>query len=91
MTNVNGSKGAGSCQPGQRSTLNDAAKIHKYCQREQSYRSSTIPGLGSDSELDGEVSSNLTFSLAPGWSFVQTEDWRKDFGGCRMGRGLWRW
>ncbi|KAF8994734.1 integral peroxisomal membrane peroxin-domain-containing protein [Cyathus striatus] len=26
----------------------------------------------------GEVSSNLTFSLAPGWSFVDTEDWRKD-------------
>ncbi|KAJ3511622.1 hypothetical protein NLJ89_g3990 [Agrocybe chaxingu] len=26
----------------------------------------------------GEVSSNLTFSLAPGWAFVETEDWRKD-------------
>ena len=23
-------------------------------------------------------SSNLTFSLAPGWAFVETEDWRKD-------------
>ncbi|KJA20142.1 hypothetical protein HYPSUDRAFT_204027 [Hypholoma sublateritium FD-334 SS-4] len=26
----------------------------------------------------GQVSSNLTFSLAPGWAFVETEDWRKD-------------
>ncbi|KAH7923836.1 hypothetical protein BV22DRAFT_1092136 [Leucogyrophana mollusca] len=26
----------------------------------------------------GEVSSNLTFSLAPGWVFVETEDWRAD-------------
>ena len=23
-------------------------------------------------------SSNLTFALAPGWAFVETEDWRKD-------------
>ncbi|KAF8965903.1 hypothetical protein BDZ97DRAFT_1658264, partial [Flammula alnicola] len=23
-------------------------------------------------------SSNLTFSLAPGWAFVESEDWRKD-------------
>ncbi|KAF9564199.1 hypothetical protein CPC08DRAFT_734571 [Agrocybe pediades] len=29
-------------------------------------------------EVNGEVSSNLTFSLAPGWRFVETEDWRKD-------------
>ena len=26
-------------------------------------------------------SSNLTFSLAPGWSFVETEDWRPDLEG----------
>ncbi|EGO19202.1 hypothetical protein SERLADRAFT_479565 [Serpula lacrymans var. lacrymans S7.9] len=26
----------------------------------------------------GEVSSNLTFSLAPGWAFIETEDWRVD-------------
>ncbi|TFK52641.1 hypothetical protein OE88DRAFT_1658011 [Heliocybe sulcata] len=26
----------------------------------------------------GDVSSNLTFSLAPGWAFVETEDWRPD-------------
>lgn len=25
-----------------------------------------------------DYSSNLTFSLAPGWAFVETEDWRKD-------------
>ncbi|EIN12918.1 hypothetical protein PUNSTDRAFT_42378 [Punctularia strigosozonata HHB-11173 SS5] len=29
----------------------------------------------------GEVSSNLTFSLAPGWTFVETEDWRPDVEG----------
>jgi len=33
-------------------------------------------------------SSNLTFSLAPGWSFVESEDWRKDvqctWSGCGM-------
>ena len=23
-------------------------------------------------------SSNLTFTLEPGWAFVETEDWRKD-------------
>ncbi|KAK0202240.1 integral peroxisomal membrane peroxin-domain-containing protein [Desarmillaria ectypa] len=28
--------------------------------------------------LGGSVSSNLTFSLEPGWHFVQTEDWRLD-------------
>ncbi|EIW81127.1 hypothetical protein CONPUDRAFT_137212 [Coniophora puteana RWD-64-598 SS2] len=27
---------------------------------------------------EGEVSSNLTFSLAPGWAFVETEGWRAD-------------
>jgi hypothetical protein len=27
-----------------------------------------------------KYSSNLTFSLAPGWAFVETEDWRKDLG-----------
>ncbi|TFK26833.1 hypothetical protein FA15DRAFT_666970 [Coprinopsis marcescibilis] len=32
---------------------------------------------GSGIEEGGEVS-NLTFSLAPGWAFVETEDWRKD-------------
>ncbi|THH28224.1 hypothetical protein EUX98_g5973 [Antrodiella citrinella] len=29
----------------------------------------------------GDVSSNLTFSLAPGWLFVETEDWRPDLEG----------
>ncbi|PPQ82009.1 hypothetical protein CVT25_014661 [Psilocybe cyanescens] len=33
---------------------------------------------GSGVEVGGEVSSNLTFSLAPGWRFVESEDWRKD-------------
>ncbi|KAK0457485.1 integral peroxisomal membrane peroxin-domain-containing protein [Desarmillaria tabescens] len=28
--------------------------------------------------LSGSVSSNLTFTLEPGWYFVQTEDWRLD-------------
>ncbi|KAF8177855.1 integral peroxisomal membrane peroxin-domain-containing protein [Pholiota molesta] len=35
-------------------------------------------GSGNIAEGSGEVSSNLTFSLAPGWAFVETEDWRKD-------------
>lgn len=26
-------------------------------------------------------SSNLTFSLSPGWLFVETEDWRPDLEG----------
>ncbi|KAG1735208.1 integral peroxisomal membrane peroxin-domain-containing protein [Suillus lakei] len=30
------------------------------------------------SGVGGEVSSNLTFSLAPGWAFVETEGWRPD-------------
>ncbi|KAF8632034.1 hypothetical protein AX15_002080 [Amanita polypyramis BW_CC] len=29
-------------------------------------------------DAEGEISSALTFPLAPGWSFVHTEDWRKD-------------
>ena len=29
-------------------------------------------------------SSNLTFSLAPGWLFVETEDWRPDLEGRWM-------
>ncbi|KAI0771430.1 hypothetical protein BC629DRAFT_1595665 [Irpex lacteus] len=29
----------------------------------------------------GDVSSNLTFSLSPGWLFVETEDWRPDLEG----------
>ncbi|KIY51547.1 hypothetical protein FISHEDRAFT_36919 [Fistulina hepatica ATCC 64428] len=32
----------------------------------------------SDVGKDGYVSSNLTFSLSPGWRFVETEDWRPD-------------
>ena len=30
-------------------------------------------------------SSNLTFSLSPGWLFVETEDWRPDLGGSWAG------
>ncbi|KAG1732390.1 integral peroxisomal membrane peroxin-domain-containing protein [Suillus paluster] len=30
------------------------------------------------SGVGGEVSSNLTFSLAPGWAFVETEGWKPD-------------
>jgi hypothetical protein len=30
-------------------------------------------------------SSNLTFSLAPGWSFLESEDWRKDCKGFDRG------
>ncbi|KAF5317834.1 hypothetical protein D9619_012638 [Psilocybe cf. subviscida] len=33
---------------------------------------------GSGFDEPGAVSSNLTFSLAPGWRFIETEDWRKD-------------
>ncbi|KAH7885544.1 hypothetical protein F5I97DRAFT_1810990 [Phlebopus sp. FC_14] len=33
------------------------------------------------SGVGGEVSSNLTFSLAPGWAFVETEGWRPDLEG----------
>ncbi|KAF8805325.1 hypothetical protein BYT27DRAFT_7169455 [Phlegmacium glaucopus] len=36
-------------------------------------------GSGGMVEGSGEIS-NLTFSLAPGWAFVETEDWRKDLG-----------
>jgi len=40
--------------------------------------SSTSPGGGGNvAASEGEVS-NLTFSLAPGWAFVESEDWRKD-------------
>ncbi|KAL5524372.1 hypothetical protein ACEPAF_9512 [Sanghuangporus sanghuang] len=35
-------------------------------------------GTGTGKGGDGDVSSNLTFTLEPGWAFVETEDWRKD-------------
>ncbi|KAF9255769.1 hypothetical protein L218DRAFT_991728 [Marasmius fiardii PR-910] len=40
-------------------------------------------GVGSD----GFVSSNLTFSLDPGWNFVSTEDWRADLEASWAGGG----
>ncbi|GJE88805.1 hypothetical protein PsYK624_048920 [Phanerochaete sordida] len=33
---------------------------------------------GVSDDGSGDVSSNLTFSLSPGWLFVETEDWRPD-------------
>ena len=37
-------------------------------------------------------SDNLTFSLAPGWAFVESEDWRKDvqcaWSGCGGDAGM---
>jgi len=33
---------------------------------------------GVTADGSGDVSSNLTFLLEPGWSFVETEDWRAD-------------
>ncbi|KAJ3798752.1 integral peroxisomal membrane peroxin-domain-containing protein [Lentinula aff. detonsa] len=36
---------------------------------------------------DGTVSSNLTFSLAPNWEFVPTEDWRADLIGAWVNEG----
>ncbi|PPR04360.1 hypothetical protein CVT24_013194 [Panaeolus cyanescens] len=48
---------------------------------------------GDGEEGYGEVSSNLTFSLAPGWAFVETEDWRKDlsaeWSGCGSDEDGW--
>ncbi|KAF5335345.1 hypothetical protein D9611_011682 [Ephemerocybe angulata] len=45
-------------------------------------------GVGGGS-LDGQGEvSNLTFSLAPGWAFVETEDWRKDVLGDWSGVGV---
>ncbi|KAH8833406.1 integral peroxisomal membrane peroxin-domain-containing protein [Flagelloscypha sp. PMI_526] len=38
-------------------------------------------GWSSVGDSQGHVSSNLTFSLSPNWSFVPTEDWRKDVRG----------
>ncbi|OCH84108.1 hypothetical protein OBBRIDRAFT_764704 [Obba rivulosa] len=35
----------------------------------------------------GDVSSNLTFSLAPGWLFVETEEWRPDVEGTWIDAG----
>ncbi|TFY64843.1 hypothetical protein EVG20_g5807 [Dentipellis fragilis] len=36
---------------------------------------------GVTSDGSGDVSSNLTFALEPGWAFVETEDWRADIEG----------
>ncbi|KAJ8468880.1 hypothetical protein ONZ51_g9349 [Trametes cubensis] len=40
---------------------------------------------GVSDDGSGEVSSNLTFSLGPGWFFVETEDWRPDLEGTWVG------
>lgn len=42
---------------------------------------------GVDEQGGGNVSSNLTFSLAPGWKFVETETWRADLVGGWSGVG----
>ncbi|KAL1659847.1 integral peroxisomal membrane peroxin-domain-containing protein [Schizophyllum commune] len=42
---------------------------------------------GIDEQGGGSVSSNLTFSLAPGWKFVETETWRADLVGEWSGVG----
>lgn len=36
-------------------------------------------------DADLTNSSNLTFSLAPGWAFVTTEGWRKDLSAAWAG------
>ncbi|KAI8994217.1 integral peroxisomal membrane peroxin-domain-containing protein [Trametes punicea] len=41
---------------------------------------------GVSDDGSGEVS-NLTFSLGPGWFFVETEDWRPDLEGSWIGTG----
>ncbi|KAH0826222.1 hypothetical protein J3R83DRAFT_5680 [Lanmaoa asiatica] len=40
------------------------------------------------SGVGGEVSSNLTFSLSPGWTFVETEGWRPDLGATWAVQGV---
>ncbi|KAJ4482334.1 integral peroxisomal membrane peroxin-domain-containing protein [Lentinula aciculospora] len=44
---------------------------------------------GSGGDGDGTVSSNLTFSLAPSWEFVSTEDWRADLLGAWVKEDGW--
>lgn len=41
--------------------------------------------MGVDLIVSSLHSSNLTFSLAPGWYFVETEDWRSDLEGSWAG------
>ncbi|KAL4081033.1 integral peroxisomal membrane peroxin-domain-containing protein [Scleroderma citrinum] len=40
------------------------------------------------SGVGGEISSNLTFSLSPGWAFIETEGWRADLEGVWVSVGL---
>lgn len=42
------------------------------------------------SGVGGEISSNLTFSLSPGWAFVETEGWRADLNGRWVLEDEWR-
>ncbi|KAI6147453.1 integral peroxisomal membrane peroxin-domain-containing protein [Pisolithus tinctorius] len=56
----------------------------------QSERAPWTRGRDGWSGVGGEIrylmlwypSSNLTFSLSPGWAFVETESWRADLEGC---------
>jgi hypothetical protein len=41
-------------------------------------RSSFLLQTKTDANQHTQNSSNLTFALSPGWSFVETEDWRPD-------------
>ncbi|KAJ6511307.1 hypothetical protein C8R47DRAFT_1207657 [Mycena vitilis] len=47
----------------------------------------TRGGTGGAASGQGGVSSNLTFSLDPGWAFVTTEDWRADLEARRARQG----
>ncbi|KAI6030596.1 hypothetical protein F5J12DRAFT_801609 [Pisolithus orientalis] len=47
----------------------------------QSERAPWTKGRDGWSGVGGEIS-NLTFSLSPGWAFVETESWRADLEGC---------
>ncbi|KAF5339908.1 hypothetical protein D9758_015034 [Tetrapyrgos nigripes] len=43
------------------------------------YEAGPGPGPGPAALGPGMISNNLTFSLAPGWKFLETEDWRVDY------------
>ena len=58
-----------------------SGEVRSACSVLYSYVSQLEHGDGTSDHSSLVHSSNLTFSLAPGWLFVETEDWRPDLEG----------
>ncbi|KAI6128775.1 integral peroxisomal membrane peroxin-domain-containing protein [Pisolithus croceorrhizus] len=66
-------------EPTSRAALSGGRRAKTHLRRSE--RAPWTRGRDGWSGVGGEISSNLTFSLSPGWAFVETESWRADLEG----------